>query len=148
MKNKSIIFDSNIWIYFLNEHSELHELAIKTISEYLSNDNIIYITSQIMREVLVILTKKSKTKLLGKPLSIQTAIKQIEYILKFVPVLFETEESNKKLRNLINKYNITGLKIHDANIIAIAETNKIYGILTNNPKDFNYSRKVKIIRFK
>ncbi len=137
MNNKNIILDSNVWIYYFDKDSIFHKIAKEIINKYISDNYIIYITSQIIREVLVILTKEN---ILENPLAPKQAIEKVESILEFTPVLFENNESNNKLKKIIKENDIKGLKIHDANIVAVALENNIDNIVTNNSDDFKFCK--------
>jgi len=141
VNNKNIILDSNVWIYYFDKDTILHKIAKKIIHKYTSDNYVIYITSQIIREILVILTKEN---ILENPLAPKQAIEKVESILKFAPVLFENNESNNRLKKIIKENDIKGLKIHDANIVAVALENNINNIVTNNSDDFKFCKDVKI----
>jgi len=141
MKENSVIIDTNIWIYYLNKDSKFHKKSKEVITAYIETKFDMFITSQIYREMLVVLTS---VKFLEKPLSPEAATEKVKEILELVTVLFETEESNNKLSELISENQINGYKIHDANIIAVGLQNEIESIRTNNTKDFPESNGIKV----
>lgn len=96
-ENEKVIIDTNIWVYYLNKDSEFHKISIDIIKNYIDYDNKIYITSQIFRELLVVLTGE---KYLEKPLSLKRAIEKVNEISGIVSMLFESEKSNDKLKEL------------------------------------------------
>ncbi len=142
---EKVIIDTNIWVYYLNKDSKFHQISKDIIQNYVNENCKIYITSQIFRELLVVLTS---VKFLEKPLTIKAAIEKVNEISNFVTILFESKNSNNKLKKLILENRIVGYKIHDINIIAVALENSINCIRTNNPKDFIAHNKIKIIGIK
>ncbi len=141
-KTKKVLIDTNIWLYYLDETSEYHKKARNTISLYIKEGYDLFITCQIIREILVVMTKFNPAK---EPVSIKNSVLKIREILKFVALLFETKSTQTIFEELIIKHNIRGLKIHDANIISIAMENSINKIITNNPEDFENIGNIEII---
>jgi len=61
--------------------------------------------------------------------------KQIFIINQFI-IVDEISIVTQNLYKLIEKHNLSGKKIHDANIVATMQTYNIRKLLTNNVKDF------------
>jgi len=55
---------------------------------------------------------------------------------------------NNKLKKIIKENDIKGLKIHDANIVAVALENNIDNIVTNNSDDLEFCKDVVIKQMK
>ena len=60
MNDNKVIIDTNIWVYYLNKDSEFHQLSKKIVKDYVVNKYKIFITSQIFRELLVVLGSTHK----------------------------------------------------------------------------------------
>jgi predicted nucleic acid-binding protein len=139
---KSIILDTNVIIYLLNKDSKFHKKALNTITKLISKENELFIPIQVVRETLVVVTRKD---FFEKPLTPKRAVRKTNEILKNFQILGEDEESIKALIKLVRKYNIKGKKIHDANIVAVAITNNINYIFTYNVEDFKNFKEIKIL---
>lgn len=140
--NKSILLDTNIWVYYFDKDSLFHKNSHDLIKTALENNFSIYLTSQILRELLSVLTHKSKVQ---NPLIPAKAIKKIKYLLNYFPLVQESDSSFVFFLSLVQKYNIHGLAIHDINIVATALDNNISTIVTNNVCDFKKVKELKIL---
>lgn len=141
--DKSVIIDTNILVYLSDEESIFHNSVLNKFRELCENNYQIFITSQIKRELQVTLTKINNKLIEPKPLS--TIINEINSVLNFIPILYESQNSLDILDNLILSYNIINQRIHDANIVSVAIDNQIEYIFTNNNKDFKVYKEIKII---
>ncbi|MGB9722114.1 MAG: type II toxin-antitoxin system VapC family toxin [bacterium] len=140
--DKSVVIDTNIWIYFLNKNSPHHKRVRDKIADLIMIGYSIFITTQIIREIFVVLTKE---ELVEKPVEINKAIRRVREILESVNIIYENNESLQILTGLIAKYKLKGKRIHDANIVAVALANNIKQIFTNNIDDFKFFTEVKIL---
>lgn len=138
-----VLIDTNIWIYYLDSDSLLYKKSRNKIAELLDKDAELYTTNQIIREILVVLTHPN---LIEKPLSPSEAVNKVREINEYFQVLFDTEQSKEELMKFIERYEIGGKKIHDANIVAVMKTNKIKIICTNNDKDFKRFKEIDVIK--
>ena len=138
---KSVVVDTNIWIYFLNKDSPYHKKTREKVADLLGMDYAIFVTTQIIREIFVVLTKDD---LVEKPVEVKKALTKVNEILESVNIIYENNESLKILTGLIAKYKLKGKKIHDANVVAVALANNIKHIFTNNVDDFKFFTEVKI----
>uniref|UniRef100_A0A7C4X7V9 PIN domain-containing protein n=1 Tax=candidate division WOR-3 bacterium TaxID=2052148 RepID=A0A7C4X7V9_UNCW3 len=141
---KSVVVDTNIWIYFLNKDSPYHKKARGKVADLLGMDYSIFVTTQIIREIFVVLTKG---ELVEKPVEVKKALTKVSEILESVNIIYENNESLEILTGLIAKYKLKGKKIHDANVVAVALANNIKHIFTNNVDDFKFFTEVKILTF-
>lgn len=138
---KSIFIDTNILIYSNNKDSLLCKSAREKLNELKDNDNQLFISDQVIREYLVIITRPG---ILEKPVSSEVATQDISRIEKEFCILFPSQAILNKLVELINKYKIKGKRIHDTAIVAIMLANGITDILTYNVKDFQIFSEITI----
>jgi len=131
--DNSIIVDTNMWIYFLNKDSIYHQKAKEGISQLINLGYNLFITSQIVREILVVLTKEG---IMEKAIKVDEAISKINELLEFLSILYENEKSLYVLKDLVKKYQLKGKRIHDVNVVAVAVVNNIRRIFTHNIGDF------------
>lgn len=66
----------------------------------------------------------------------QTVLAQINQFLEQFNVADDSLAVTEKLLNLMTHYEISGKKVHDANIVATMLAYNIPAILTHNTKDF------------
>ncbi|MBN1834050.1 MAG: PIN domain-containing protein [Deltaproteobacteria bacterium] len=133
MDAKSIFIDTNVLIYANNRESPLCEVARGKLDELALSGNALFVSNQVIREYLVIMTRPGFVE---KPISSESAIEDAKRITKEFTLLFPDRNSLDKLMELILKYQIKGKRIHDAAIASVMLTNGITDILTKNIDDF------------
>ncbi|MDX1919104.1 MAG: type II toxin-antitoxin system VapC family toxin [Candidatus Caenarcaniphilales bacterium] len=127
--DKKVFIDTNILVYSTNHDSPFKSQSDKLLRELLLSEITIFINLQVIREYLVVSSRDS----------IQGMSPILKNILAFKSVfniLEDSEESFSKLLFLVEKYNVKGKQIHDANIVACMLSNGVNTIVTNNEKDF------------
>ncbi len=140
MKDK-IFIDTNILIYLIDEDSPFHEESKESFSKIEKNSQL-WISRQIIREYSVITTR---TDLIAKPLNSKELIDDIIIFENLFTIADDTYNTTKSLLELINKYNISGKKIHDANIVATMIENNIEKLLTKNNNDFKRYEEILLV---
>lgn len=90
-------------------------------------------TTQIMREYLVVLTRGN---VFENTFTVQEAVNELEALLPSLVVLEETAESATRLRQLVRRHQVRGKQIHDANIVAVMLNYGITQLATFNTGDF------------
>ena len=69
-------------------------------------------------------------------MSTADALANVEEFLGRTVFYEETEEAALQLRELVREVELTGKRIHDANVAATLLSNGLAEILTQNPRDF------------
>jgi predicted nucleic acid-binding protein len=123
-----VLVDTNILIYAIDEDSRYHSPASQLLH---GEEHELFTTSKNISEFLTVVTKP-----LPKALSIDEALNAIEDITSNLTVLFPSPSSFSIFINLLKKYQPTGLRIHDFEIVSIGLDNGINRIATTNKKDF------------
>ena len=141
MDAKPIFIDTNILIYANNKESTLCNSARKILDELIGSGNTLFISDQILREYLVIMTRPG---FIENPVSFESAIQDTERMRKEFSLLFPERNTLDKLIELIREYEIRGKRIHDAAIVSIMLTNGINDILTHNIDDFKSFQEITI----
>jgi len=133
MDAKGIFIDTNVLIYANNRESPLCEVARGTLDELNRSGNTLFVSNQVIREYLVIMTRPG---FIEKPISLESAIEDAKRIIKEFSLLFADRSSLDKLIELVLNHAIRGKKIHDAAIVSLMLTNGTTDILTHNIDDF------------
>ena len=123
-----LLVDTNLLVYTIDEDSIYFKEAQNIL---LDRSNDLYTTSKNLTEFLVVVTKIPQ-----KSLSIREALDLVRDFTNFITILYPTPSSNVLFQEMIEKYNPTGLKIHDYEIASIALNHQINRIATFNKKDF------------
>lgn len=142
MTNNKLFIDTNILIYATTKQSPFHMKALQAIKNYMQNGSDLWISTQVIREYLVVLSRQ----IFPNPLSIYQLSQDIQYFHKNFYIADDNQKITQELLQLIIAHSVTGKQIHDANIVATMIANNITHIFTHNVKDFSrYSKKINII---
>jgi predicted nucleic acid-binding protein len=144
MDAKGIFIDTNVLIYANNRESPLCEVARETLDELTRSGHTPFVSNQVIREYLVIMTRPG---FIEKPIPLESAIEDARRMMKEFSLLFADRDSLDKLMELIRKYEIRGKRIHDASIVSLMLTNGITDILTHNIDDFKSFDEITIQSF-
>lgn len=132
-EDKRIFIDTNILVYANYTDAIFKEQTRNKLFFLMRNNYNFCISRQIIREFLVYITRynyeneKNNSKIL---------LDKVFDNLQQYQVFEENEKVTKILKNLIEKHNLSGKKIHDANIVATMQAYNITKLFTNNVKDF------------
>jgi len=140
----NFFLDTNILVYTtLKDFDPEKYSQCKKILKELNEKNVsINISTQILREFYAVVTGK---KYLKNPLSPDEAKSQSFYFMSVFNILEITREVIGKLFQLVDKYKIKGLKIHDATIAATMINYDVPCIVTYNRKDFDTYEEIEVI---
>ena len=133
----SVLLDTNVLIYALDEDSQYYAKA----QQLLFDSNLVLLTtSKNLSEFLAVVTRYPKP-----PLEIEAALNAIEEYSSFLTVLYPSQTSYAIFKNLLTKYEPTGLQIHDVEIASIALANSVNMIATFNRRDFENIEEIELI---
>ena len=134
-----ILVDTNVLVYSIDEDSKFNSRAVKLLTDPSFN---LYTTSKNLSEFLVVLTRGIEV-----PISTNESIDLLESLLKTITVLYPSKSSYRQFKELLLKYNPSGLLIHDFEIASIGLDNRINKIATINIKDFKNIDEISIVEF-
>jgi len=138
---KSVFVDTNVLVYANNKESNLCEAAREKIESLTRNGNSLFISEQVLREYLVVMTRPG---IIEKPISLGSATEDAIRMMKEFTLLFPNQNSLDKLMELILKYEVKGKRIHDAAIVSLMQANGIADIVTHNIDDFKSFQEINI----
>jgi predicted nucleic acid-binding protein len=127
------VVDTNVLIYSTVAGNAGHQPARERLSALQEDGVRLCITTQILREHLVVLTRGT---VFERSFSVDQVLAQIEAFLPALTVLDESVTATDCLRELVRRYSIRGKQIHDANIVAVMLTHGIQRLVTYNQSDF------------
>jgi predicted nucleic acid-binding protein len=127
------VIDTNVLIYSTVSGNPWYRQARQWLSTLQDTGMRLCVTTQILREYLVVLTRET---VFEKSFGIDQALAQVGAILPALTVLDEPIAAADLLRELVHRYQIRGKQIHDANIVAVMLTHGIHRLVTYNRADF------------
>ncbi len=128
-----VMVDTNILIYANSANVQFNKEARKTLLKLLQNNYVLCISRQIIREFLVYATRYNFE---NEKVDSKIILNRIFENLEQYHIVNENDKVTYNLKHLIDDYNLSGKKIHDANIVATMQAYNITKLLTHNIKDF------------
>jgi predicted nucleic acid-binding protein len=133
MAANSIFIDTNVLVFATIPAAPFHARAIAAIHRLAIAKDDVWISRQVLREYLVLLTRLG---VLPLPLAGSLAVKQVSAFSSLFRIADETSSVTTELLILIGAGIASGKQVHDANIVATCLANGIPRLLTHNIADF------------
>ncbi len=127
------IVDTNVLVYSTVTGNPWHQQARRWLATLQKEALRLCVTTQILREYLVVLTRGT---VFEKSLTVDQVLAQIEVLLPGLTVLDEPLATAELLRTLVRRYQVRGKSIHDANVVAVMLTHGVRRLATYNQADF------------
>jgi predicted nucleic acid-binding protein len=127
------VIDTNVLVYSTVLDNPWHNQARRWLARLQSKGVHLCVTTQILREYLVVLTRGN---VFEKSFSVDQVLAQIRMLLPSLTVLDEPLEVVDLLHDLVRRYQIRGKSIHDANVVAVMLAHGIHRLASYNSSDF------------
>ncbi len=125
--------DTNVLVFAASSGAPLHRCASEELGKRVESGQELWVSRQVLREYLAAL---SRPQTFSKPRPARELVSDIRYFLGHFHLAEEGSAVTEKLLELIEKVDIGGKQIHDANIVATMLANGIPALLTHNVGDF------------
>ena len=137
-----IAVDTNILVYYHRIDNKWHEEARKTILSLHESSDTWVIPYPCVSEFLAIVTHP---KIFNRPTPLEEALKEIQYLSESPNLYFISEGNNfmKIFSKILIQAKLSGPKIHDARIAAIAIENEV-SCLYSLDRDFSRIKDLKV----
>ncbi len=126
--------DTNILLRLVELQSPHHSEAKNTVDKLLKRGDTLFILLQNVSEFWNVCTRPLDKNGLG--FTIAQADVELSRVERVFDILPDTIETYENWRELVVKYLVSGVKVHDAKIVASMKTHNIQNLLTLNAKDF------------
>jgi predicted nucleic acid-binding protein len=126
--------DTNVLVYANLRGSMHHSAASMMLQQAEAAGDELWISSQIMREYLAVVTRPQPGG--PPPLTMSAAVDQVRLMLQRFQVVEDGPDTRAQLLTLLTAYPVAGRQVHDANIVATMLANGITRLLTFNVADF------------
>ena len=133
--DKVVLLDTNVLLSATAPLRPLHRAALAVLNDWPSQGLVLAVSSQILREYLVVVTRPIEVNGLG--LNIEDALANVTAFRGRMRLLEDGEPVWDRLRALVATYGCKGKQIHDANVVACALTSGVTKLVTANAGDFN-----------
>ncbi len=137
------LIDTNILLRLVEIAHSQHLEARKAVDRLLAQGFTLYILLQNVSEFWNVCTRPLDKNGLG--FLIAQAEAELENLEKVFDILPDTTDVYKNWRELVVSHSISGVKVHDAKIVAAMKAHGIQTLLTFNTKDFKRYTDIKAI---
>ncbi|HKP53739.1 MAG TPA: PIN domain-containing protein [Chloroflexia bacterium] len=128
-----VFIDTNILVYATMSQSPFHAQAQAALQTLNSNSDELWISRQIIREYLAVLSRAQASSGAVSPADL---IREVESFLKQYAIAEDGPDVTAKLLDLLLLIDTGGKQVHDANIVATMLVHGIGTLLTHNVSDF------------
>ncbi|MET0753889.1 MAG: type II toxin-antitoxin system VapC family toxin [Pyrinomonadaceae bacterium] len=128
------LVDTNILLRLVELQSPHHAEAKNAVNKLLKNSDILFLTLQKISEFWNVCTRPIANNGLG--FSVPQTNAELSKIEQVFDLLSDTEEVYQNWRELVVNHSVSGVKVHDAKIVAAMKAHNIQNLLTFNAKDF------------
>lgn len=130
---EAVFLDSSLVVAAAVEAHPSHQAAALCIDRLMVQDAELYISPQICREFLVVLTRQPVS---GRSFTVEEALASLHAWNTACTLLEATEAVHEACITLARRFGVMGKQIHDCNIVATMKTHGIQRLATRNPSYF------------
>ncbi|MGI8495535.1 MAG: type II toxin-antitoxin system VapC family toxin [Pyrinomonadaceae bacterium] len=137
------LLDTNILLRLIELTHKHHKETREALRKLRKQNCIFYILLQNISEFWNVCTRPQDKNGLGLSITKTNAhLKRFEHLFKYIP---DTKETYENWRELVVKHSVSGVKVHDAKIVAAMKAHNIENLLTFNAKDFKRYADIKAV---
>ncbi len=141
--SKEVFIDTNILVFSNVSLSPYNSRAKAKLIELVDNDYKLYVSNQVIREYIAVLSKPNTN---GKRIADSSLINDVNRIRNEFNVIYENNQTLDYLQMLLAHCPTGGKQIHDANIVSTMLAYSIELLLTHNIDDFKrFNKFIKIM---
>jgi predicted nucleic acid-binding protein len=138
------LLDTNILLRLIELAHPQHNEAKEALRILRQQNCVFYILLQNISEFWNVCTRPLDKNGLGLAIAqVDLHLKRFERLFTILP---ETEEVYKNWRELVVNHSVSGVKVHDAKIVASMKAHGIQNLLTFNAKDFKRYIDIKAVQ--
>ncbi|MBY0505025.1 MAG: PIN domain-containing protein [Bryobacteraceae bacterium] len=130
----SVLVDSNVLIFCIQQGHPWHEESVTAIERLLQRNELVCVMPQNIAEFWNVCTRPADKNGLG--LSPGETEQRLDGLDTILSVLHDTPEVYFRWRRLLVDHAVRGIQVHDARIAAGMLVHGVEQLLTYNPRDF------------
>jgi predicted nucleic acid-binding protein len=130
----SILIDTNVLLRRTQPDHAHHVLAVESIARLLAANDPVYFTLQNIAEFWSVATRPIPNNGLG--FSPAAALAEVNKIERFLAVLPDSPMVYPEWKRLVILHGVTGVRVHDARLVAVMNVHRVRRILTFDRGDF------------
>ena len=129
------LFDTNNFLRLAEKNNPQRLIVLNALRRLRARNEIIYYTPQILAEFWNVCTRPQSARG-GFGLTIQQTERKANLIQKYFRLLPDSLATFTEWRRLVFDFQITGVQVHDAKLVASMIDHNIPYLVTFNEKDF------------
>jgi predicted nucleic acid-binding protein len=130
----SYLLDTNILLRWSQPDHPLCALAQSAVNRLFDRGEALYITPQNLMEFWNVATRPADVNGLGlAPADVDTKVAQLEGIFEIAP---DAPTVYPAWRNLVLAFQVSGVQVHDARLVAVMQVHSLSHLLTFDTTDF------------
>ena len=137
-----VFVDTNVLVHAISRAAPRHAVAFQAISGMEQAGRDLCISRQVLREILPVLTRPQA---FSRPVPSDVAISVVRMLEARLAVLEEGQDTTAQLLSLMERAEVGGKQVHDANIVATMLTAGVRKLLTFNAQDFQRFERLGVI---
>jgi predicted nucleic acid-binding protein len=126
--------DTNIMVFATVEDAPLYPIARQTLEQLWLNRSELWISRQVIREYLAVLTRPQTYAI---RLTRDEILAAVRGLLTRFRIAEDSALVTNELLRILERVPVGGRQIHDANIVATMRAHEVGRLLTHNPDDFD-----------
>ncbi|MGD1091831.1 MAG: PIN domain-containing protein [Bryobacteraceae bacterium] len=139
----SVLVDTNILLRSIEPPHPQHAIAVGAVYQLLAEGTPVYFTLQNIAEFWNVATRPSESNGLG--LSITSTLGEVEKIEGLLTLLRDTPAVYAEWKRIIVELGVSGVKVHDARLVATMKTHGVRSLLTFDVDDFTRYTGIEVI---
>jgi predicted nucleic acid-binding protein len=133
MAAEPVFIDSNVLVYASRDASQFYQAATDALIRLEDENRELVVSQQVLREFLVAVTRSQHGV---PPRPRREAIAEVQRLMEIYPLLEDGSSVTDRLLMLMERIQISGKQVHDANIVATMLAHNVIRLLTFNGADF------------
>jgi len=130
----SVLIDTNILLRRIQPDHPHHALAVDSVARLIASGELVYFTWQNISEFWNVMTRPIVANGLGfSPAFAMGEVGKIEAALMLLP---DSPAAYEEWKRLVTIHAVSGVKVHDARLVALMNVSGVQQILTFNTDDF------------
>lgn len=126
--------DTNILLRWVSPADPQHSLAVNSVKALQRRGEVVHITPQNLIEFWAVATRPASANGLG--MSPAEAEREVESLERLFPLVPDSPAVYTEWRKLVSAAGVSGVRVHDARLAAVAVAGGLTHILTFNTDDF------------
>ncbi len=139
----SCLVDTNILLRSIEPLHPQHAMAVGAVSRLLAESTPVYFTLQNIAEFWNVPTRPIENNGLG--FSIPSTMAEVEKIEGLLTLLPDTPAVYAEWKRIIVEHGVSGVKVHDARLIATMKTHGVRSLLTFDVDDFTRYAGIEVV---